>query len=187
MTSAICRCIIRNIFSDLHPSFPSAYNSISFSIYILSCSVEPSETKRPFVQKSEWESSALELFKGLQTLLMTFKAVFLKALSKALRIHPLFKSTASSKFCSQRLNAKLLIHVTEPMSFLRIVLQCQRFMLPCQAHQLGNRCARSPPDHEHTDVSQSQNPSKRKCIFTVLNSDRKGLSSDSSTSYLPSQ
>lgn len=126
MTSAICRCIIRNIFSDVHPSFPSAYSSISSSIYILSCSMEPSEMKRPFVQKSERESSALELFKGLQTLLITFKAVVLKALSKALRMHPLFKSIASSKFHSQRLSAKLLRRVTEPMSCFCIVLQCQR-------------------------------------------------------------
>lgn len=40
------------------------------------------EMKRPFVQKSEWEGSALELFKGLQTLLITFKVVFLKAVLK---------------------------------------------------------------------------------------------------------
>lgn len=89
--------------------------------------MEPSlEMKRPFVQKSEWEGSALELFKGLQTLLITFKVVFLKALFQELHIHPLFKSIASNTFWSQRLNTELFIYITEPMSFFCVLLQSQR-------------------------------------------------------------
>lgn len=154
---------------------------------------------RPFVQKSGWEGSALELFEGLQTPLIIFKVVFLKAPLKELCIPPLFKSTASSKFWSQRLNAKLFIYITEPTPFFCIVLQRQRdqfirFVFHCQAHQLGTRCAHSLSDHEHTDFTTELKPKQGEVCFHIryLNFDRQGLSSDFlfgcfSTSYLLSQ
>lgn len=122
---------------------------------------------RPFVQKSGWEGLALELFKGLQTLLITFKVVFLKALSKELCIHPLFKSKSSTTFWSQRLNARLFICITEPMSFFCIILQRQtpihpRSVFHCRAHQLETCCAHSLSGREQrlyhgaeTQVGQS--------------------------------
>lgn len=127
---------------------------------------------RPFVQKSGWEGSALELFKGLQTLLITFKVVFLKALLKELHIHPLFKSESSNKFWSQRLNVKLFIYITEPTSFFWTILQCQRdqfirdlgltvrlisWVLAVLTAFLTTNTQTLP---------QSRNSSRMKCIFT---------------------
>lgn len=72
-------------------------------------------------RNQEWEGSALELFKGLQTLLITFKIVFLKALLNELCTQPLFKSIASNKFWSQRLNAKLFISTWQSQSLFCVV------------------------------------------------------------------
>lgn len=88
--------------------------------------MEPSlEMKRPFAQKWGWEGSALELFKDLQTLLITSKEVFLKALLKELRTHPLFQGKCSNKFWSQTLNAKFHVHNIELMSLFCTLVQCQ--------------------------------------------------------------
>lgn len=72
-------------------------------------------------RNQEWEGSALELFKALQTLLITFKVVFLKALLNELCTQPLFKSIASNKFSSQRLNAKLFISPWQSQSLFCVV------------------------------------------------------------------
>lgn len=109
--------------------------------------MEPSlEMKRPFVQKSEWEGSALELFKGLQTLLITFKVVFLKALLKvllSLKALLQINSEAKKPKCKtfhthHRANVILL---DRPLASERPIPQ--RLIFYCQAHQLGTYCAHS--------------------------------------------
>lgn len=135
--------------------------------------MEPSlEMKRPFVQKSEWEGSALEWFKSLKTLLITFKALFLKALLKELHTPPLFKSIASNRFWSQRLKAKLYIHhradvilldrppVSERPIHQRCVFHCQALgVLAVLAAFLATSTEALP---------RSCNPGKGQCIFTHI-------------------
>lgn len=141
--------------------------------------------------KQEWEGSALELFKGLQTLLITLKVVFLKALWKVLlslkallQIHFEAKKTKCKTFYTHHRASTILLY--HPPASERPIHQ--RLMFYCQAHQLGTCCAHSLTTSTQA-LPRSRNPSEGKCIVTYLNFDRQGLSSDlfgySSASYLP--
>lgn len=103
-------------------------------------------------RNQEWEGSALELFKGLQTLLITFKVVFLKALFNELCTQPLLKSIASNKFWSQRLNAKLFISTWQSQSLFCVVIKSNSSGIWGSVSQ-GTLCAHSLSDPEHTDFT----------------------------------
>lgn len=129
-------------------------------------------------RNQEWEGSALELFKGLQTLLITFKAVFLKALLNELCTQLLFKSIASNKFWSQRLNAKLFISTWQRQPLFCVVKKSN------SSGDWGSvrllRWAQAVPTAFLTlssqTLPQSSNPGKGKAVFPFyLHFDRLSL------------
>lgn len=158
--------------------------------------MEPSlEMKRPFVQKWGWEGSALELFKDLQTLLITFKEVFLKALLTELRTHPLFQRKCSNEFWSQTLKRK--IWWTQHRAYVTLLYSSPVSDIPIQQRLTFHHQVHQPSTcHAHRIFDQENGlyHKQGKIYFhkRYLDFDKQGLSFDflfgyTFTSYLPFQ